>query len=496
LDRSDVEEEVRAPRELGEHVRNEMFALFAAYYDAVLRTTFEEDLSSKDFVILLRGADRKLLGFSTLSVHEMDKGAKPVRYIFSGDTVMDSDYWGPGHLLRSWFHIAGSIKAQQPGKALYWLLLAKGHRTYRILADFFHHYAPRLTQSEDSALIRLRDNFARTKYGDFFDPRRLITFPVEGSLRSSSGRAISSPAAGARLPHAQSPSFSAWSSPPRRPLSEFEITRRPSLKGRVRNQDAWPNLAETCRGADAHFLSQCANLEAVQRTFLRDLAENAERNSGRPSIAAIANCADYAASVPVAPYEAFIPYIEGTLAGEPAQLTKIAPFFVETTGGSTSGPKIIPYTQGGLDAYWSAIRPWLADLLQRRNLREGRIYFALSPAGRASGRKAGVLPLGSPKRFAYFGSAATDLAGISIAPAELYRSRISTRGASHMPSSSLRARPGADWVWSPRISAVLRATALKRAASGDRQRTGPASPALLGIPLPARDLHAPSSSTA
>lgn len=173
-----MEEELRAPKELGEHVRNEMFALFTAYYDAVLRTTFEDDLSAKDFVILLRGVDRKLLGFSTLSLHEASDGPRRVRYIFSGDTVMDSNYWGPGHLLRSWFRIAGSIKTQQPATDLYWLLLVKGHRTYRILPDFFHHYAPRLTQFQNPALIRLRDNLARAKYGDFFDPSTgLITFP-------------------------------------------------------------------------------------------------------------------------------------------------------------------------------------------------------------------------------------------------------------------------------------------------------------------------------
>lgn len=173
-----MEEEVHAPNELGAHVRDEMFELFSAYYDAVLRTTFEEDLSDKNLVILLRAPDRNLVGFTTLSIHEMSDGSRRVRYIFSGDTVMDSSYWGPGHLLHSWFRMAGSIKAQQPGTDLYWLLLVMGHRTYRILADFFHHYAPCPTQEQVSALIRLRDDFTIRKYGDYFDPSTgLITFP-------------------------------------------------------------------------------------------------------------------------------------------------------------------------------------------------------------------------------------------------------------------------------------------------------------------------------
>ncbi len=174
-----MEEELLAPKEMGAQVRDEMFDLFALHYDAVQRSTFEEDLSNKDFVILLRTADRKLLGFVTLSIHEMTSKTRRIRYIFSGDTVMDSDYWAPGHLLRSWFRLAGSIKAQQPKTELYWFLIVKGHRTYRILDAFFHRYAPSLTQEQDPALIGLRDKFSREKFGDYFDPSTgLITFPA------------------------------------------------------------------------------------------------------------------------------------------------------------------------------------------------------------------------------------------------------------------------------------------------------------------------------
>jgi hypothetical protein len=174
-----VEEEILAPNELSAQVRDQMFALFTAYYDEVLRTTFDEDLANKNIAILLRDADRKLVGFTTLSIHEANDGVRRVRFIFSGDTVMDSNYWGPGHLLRSWFRMAGSIKAQAPDTDLYWLLLVMGHRTYRIMADFFRHYAPHRQKANDPELIRLRDDFSRAKYGDCFDHSTgLITFPL------------------------------------------------------------------------------------------------------------------------------------------------------------------------------------------------------------------------------------------------------------------------------------------------------------------------------
>lgn len=173
-----MDEEVLAPTDLPARARDEMFRLFTAYYDKVLRTTFDEDLANKDIVILLRDADRTLMGFTTLSIHEADDGGRRVRFIFSGDTVMDSNHWGPGHLLRSWFRMAGSIKGQALDTELYWLLLVKGHRTYRIMADFFRRYAPHVRHVNDPTLIGLRDNFSRNKYGEYYDPSTgLVTFP-------------------------------------------------------------------------------------------------------------------------------------------------------------------------------------------------------------------------------------------------------------------------------------------------------------------------------
>ncbi len=179
-----MNEEVLKQKELAAHVRDEMFELFTSYYDAVARTTFEEDLSGKDIAILLRDPNGKLVAFTTLAISETRDGARRARYIYSGDTITDSDYWGPGHLVRSWFRLTGSIKAQQPQTKLYWILLVMGHRTYRLLNGFFHHYVPRLTQQNDPNLIILRDEFCRRKFGAHFDSSTgLITFPsLRGQL--------------------------------------------------------------------------------------------------------------------------------------------------------------------------------------------------------------------------------------------------------------------------------------------------------------------------
>lgn len=173
-----MNEEVIRQNELTSRIRDEMFDLFTAYYDAVSRSIFEEDLSNKDLVILLRGADRTLVGFTTLSIHEMNFRSRRICYVYSGDTIMDFNYWGPGHLLRSWFRVVGSIRAQHPQAKLYWMLLVKGHRTYRILNSFFRYYVPRVAQQPDPDLIELRDEICKKKFGEHFDSSTgLITFP-------------------------------------------------------------------------------------------------------------------------------------------------------------------------------------------------------------------------------------------------------------------------------------------------------------------------------
>jgi GH3 auxin-responsive promoter len=186
-------------------------------------------------------------------------------------------------------------------------------------------------------------------------------------------------------------------------------------------EEPWRELTVACRDADLRFVNLCAQLEGVQRAFLRDLlARSADTAFGQAHrFEKIADYSDFAASVPIGTYEAFAPFIDASLRGDARQLTTEPVLFVETTGGSTSGAKIIPYTAGALEAYARAMLPWLANLMRERRLFSGRIYFALSPAGRRSDAMIGTLRLGSPQRFAYFGAARGPLAALSIAPPAL-----------------------------------------------------------------------------
>ncbi|MDO5692822.1 MAG: GH3 auxin-responsive promoter family protein [Pseudomonadota bacterium] len=71
-----------------------------------------------------------------------------------------------------------------------------------------------------------------------------------------------------------------------------------------------------------------------------------------------------------------------------------APVGCERTGGSTRGPKLIPYSAEGLRDFQRALLPWLAGVVQRFQI-TGSAYLATSPATRAP-EMVGDLPLGLP----------------------------------------------------------------------------------------------------
>lgn len=169
--------EVARPSALGERDRAAMYALYERHYDATERRRFEADLDTKDLVVVVRGEDGDIVGFSTLSFHRLAIDCEEVFYVFSGDTIIDAALWGNPILLRTWFELAGGVKRQLGSRRLYWLLIVKGHRTYRILPNFFRDYVPGADVSPAHPFFRIRDAIVTARYGDLFHPETgLIDF--------------------------------------------------------------------------------------------------------------------------------------------------------------------------------------------------------------------------------------------------------------------------------------------------------------------------------
>lgn len=154
---------------LAERERREMFALYARYYDGTTWARFARDLDDKDRVLLLRDEGGALQGFSTLALYERLFEGVRLRVIFSGDTVVDESHWGQQALAFAWIRLAGNIKAAEPHVPLYWLLISKGHRTYRYLSAFSREFYPAPERATPRSTAGLMAFLARDRFGDAYD---------------------------------------------------------------------------------------------------------------------------------------------------------------------------------------------------------------------------------------------------------------------------------------------------------------------------------------
>jgi hypothetical protein len=166
--------------------RARMFTLMRKYYDAVTEETFKADLARKDAVILLR--DRgELQGFSTLVSLRVTVGRKTVCGVFSGDTVIEKQYWGQQALPVAFLRYMFREKLKRPFTILYWLLISKGYKTYLMMANNFAEHFPRYEMNTPADRRAIVDAFYFKLFPEHYDPATgLIRFPA-GACRLKSG---------------------------------------------------------------------------------------------------------------------------------------------------------------------------------------------------------------------------------------------------------------------------------------------------------------------
>ena len=142
-----------------------MYRLFARYYLGASPARFERDLVRKDAVLLLRDGAGALCGFSTVAVFTMLHEGETIKIVFSGDTIVERAPWGSPVFAFSWLRYVGKIAARDPAVPLYWLLIVKGHRTYRYLPTFGLQFVPDWRGPGDAALGALKDVIAERQFG-------------------------------------------------------------------------------------------------------------------------------------------------------------------------------------------------------------------------------------------------------------------------------------------------------------------------------------------
>jgi hypothetical protein len=161
------------PGALGDAVVAELFELYASYYAPTSLAVFARDMASKSYTIVVRDPLGRIRGFSTVARFSMMTAAGEIGVLFSGDTVIERSFWGEQTLPFTWIEEAGRIKAERRDMPLYWLLITKGHRTFRYLPGFAKAYYP----GPAPGLEHLRNEVAHRIFGERFDDRTGILRP-------------------------------------------------------------------------------------------------------------------------------------------------------------------------------------------------------------------------------------------------------------------------------------------------------------------------------
>lgn len=168
---------VVSPSALTDTDLRRMFDLMTAYYDGMDRARFQDDLAEKERVVLLWDESRTIRGFSTLMTLDAGRfrrngGERPVRLVFSGDTVVEKRYWGNLQLPRVWGqYVIRRLPEAYPDADLYWVLTAKGHRTYGIIARYFIDFFPRRDRETPALEWRIIEQFGAGRYPARFDAK-------------------------------------------------------------------------------------------------------------------------------------------------------------------------------------------------------------------------------------------------------------------------------------------------------------------------------------
>lgn len=160
--------------ELSQEFKKSMFKLFQTYYENTHEEKFHKDLNAKEKSILLEDKEGSLRGFSTITEIQIQKKEKTIYGVFSGDTVIDSNFWGGTALTMEFFKNVLRVKIKHPKSEVYWFLISKGFKTYLLLANNFKNYYPRYDKETPDKHKEIIEHFAIDLYGDQYQKGKLI----------------------------------------------------------------------------------------------------------------------------------------------------------------------------------------------------------------------------------------------------------------------------------------------------------------------------------
>lgn len=201
--RPTVRTSFRRQSTLSEVEKTAMYAVFEQYYANTKYHVFAADLGQKDSVILFtesRPGSDKIVGFSTLARSRLRLlDGREAILLFSGDTVLQREYWGSRILQLAFFREIVRAKFSSPLTPVYWMLISKGFKTFAMMRRNFAQSYPNPAVATPPIVQDVLQQYYGTKYGAAYNPATDLILlhddlaPVKGDLAKPTAAALADP---------------------------------------------------------------------------------------------------------------------------------------------------------------------------------------------------------------------------------------------------------------------------------------------------------------
>lgn len=151
-------------KEAAEKIIRRMAELMSMTYDGTSLEKLKHDLAEKQFILLLNDESGETEGFSTIQLFDSSFRGKPVKIVYSGDTVIREEYRGQTVLMHDWWKFTCSVQRKYSTMDVYWMLISKGWRTYKMIPLFFKEYFPRTGMAVPDDFREFMDSLGNHKF--------------------------------------------------------------------------------------------------------------------------------------------------------------------------------------------------------------------------------------------------------------------------------------------------------------------------------------------
>jgi hypothetical protein len=177
MERKEPKSAIKNINDISDTDIQEMHRIFIKYYNHADLDAFTSDIRKKQYVLLITHPTSGIIvGFTTIAIINLTYKRKNVLGLFSGDTILEKEFWGSRRWQLTWAWFCLKLKLMNLRSPFFWLLISKGYKTYLLMANNFNRYYPRL-DSEDEQLADIVDLYCEQLFpAQYIKDLRILDF--------------------------------------------------------------------------------------------------------------------------------------------------------------------------------------------------------------------------------------------------------------------------------------------------------------------------------